>query len=58
MYFQMYRTGNQWRWRLRAANHLIIADSGESYHNEIDCRHAVGLVMDTSRNTPFFNAPD
>src|SRR5215216_1722249 len=26
----------EWRWQLRAANHRIIADSGEGYHNKQD----------------------
>ena len=34
----------QWRWRLRAANHRIIAESGESYHNRADCEAAINLV--------------
>lgn len=43
---------NQWRWRLKAANGQIIA-SGESYINKTDCQVAVGMVMDTNRQTPF-----
>ena len=38
----------QWRWRLRAANNKIIAESGESYHNEQDCRNAIVLVKRSS----------
>ena len=34
----------EWRWRLRAANNRIIADSGEGYHNRQDCLHAITLV--------------
>jgi uncharacterized protein len=56
MYFEIYPSyvGNvkQWRWRLKAANHLIIANSGESYFNAKDCGHAIGLVMSTSIKTP------
>lgn len=52
MRFELYKSGNEWRWRLRAANHEIIAQ-GESYKNKIDAQNAVGLVMDTNRNTPF-----
>lgn len=43
-----------WRWHLMAANNRIIADSGESYHNEQDCLWAVGLVQDTTRQTPVY----
>ena len=35
---------NQYRWRLFAANNRIIADSGESYHNQADCEHGVDLI--------------
>ncbi len=34
----------EWRWHLKAANHRIIADSGEGYHNEKDCLDAIALV--------------
>lgn len=33
-----------YRWRLKAANYRIIADSGESYHNRSDCLAAIQLV--------------
>jgi uncharacterized protein YegP (UPF0339 family) len=34
----------QWRRHLTAANNRIIANSGESYHNEADCLAAIALV--------------
>jgi uncharacterized protein len=37
-------TSGYWRWHLVAANGRKIADSGEGYHNEVDCDHAIGLV--------------
>lgn len=52
MYYQMYITNGEWRWRLRAANHQIIA-SGEGYQNESDCLHAIGLVKGSS-NAPVY----
>jgi uncharacterized protein YegP (UPF0339 family) len=51
MYFEKYQQLSQWRWRLRAANHEIIA-SGESYWNETDCDHAINLVKGTTSSTP------
>lgn len=42
----------QWRWRLRAANNRIIANSGEGYYNKEDCIHAINLVKSTTGNTP------
>ena len=52
MQFQLYKSGNLWYWRLRAANSEIIAQ-GEGYVNKVDAQTAVGLVMDTNRKTPF-----
>jgi len=34
----------EWRWRLRASNGRIIADSGEGYKNKQDCEHGIDLV--------------
>ena len=53
MYFQKYRESTYWRWRLKAANHEIIA-SGESYVNQSDCDHAIDLVKATNANTPVY----
>jgi uncharacterized protein YegP (UPF0339 family) len=52
MQFELYKSGTEWRWRLRAANNKIVA-SGEGYKNREDCCYAVGLLMDTNRQTPF-----
>lgn len=35
----------EWRWRMRADNGEPIADSGEGYKDERDCRHGLGLVL-------------
>lgn len=44
MYYQIYQdSNNQWRWRLRAANHETIA-SGEAYWSKANCLHAINLV--------------
>lgn len=39
-----FDTAGYSRWKLQAANHRIIADSGEGYHNFKDCRDAIGLI--------------
>lgn len=56
MKFEIYKSGTlltqHWRWRLRAANNRIIADSGESYFNEVDCLHGIQLIMGTNHTTP------
>lgn len=63
MYFEIYPSPapgpfgpnpflpQQWRWRLKAANHKIVAQ-GESYVNRADCEHAVALLKSTTRITP------
>lgn len=50
-YFVRRDAANQWRWRLRAANHRIIAESGEAYLNRADCLAAINLVK-SSGATP------
>jgi uncharacterized protein len=53
MYFIIYiDTNRQWRWRLKAANHEIIA-TGESYYNKADCLRAINLVKGSS-NAPVY----
>jgi uncharacterized protein YegP (UPF0339 family) len=45
MRYEMYKDAQLlWRWRLKAANNKIIADSGEPYHNKQDYRDAIDLV--------------
>ena len=34
----------QWRWQIKASNGRILADSGEGYHHENDCDHAIALI--------------
>jgi len=39
---EFYRdAGRLWRWRLRASNGRILADSGEGYHRLASAKHAV-----------------
>ncbi len=55
MAFWIYRdSAGQWRWYLIAANNRKIATSGESYINRQDCLAAIGLVMDTNKQTPVY----
>lgn len=51
MKFQIYKSGTEWRWRLKAANGETIAQ-GESYVNKSGCEHAINLVKGTSSTTP------
>lgn len=54
MYYKIYQdSARQWRWNLRAANHLIVADSAEAYHNKADCLHGIELVKG-SYNAPIY----
>jgi uncharacterized protein YegP (UPF0339 family) len=50
-YYYWKDASGQWRWHLMAANNRIIANSGESYHNEQDCLSAIKLVQG-SANAP------
>lgn len=49
--FEIYEDQNnpgEFRWRLRANNNGIIADSGESYRDKDDCEHGIELVKTQS----------
>lgn len=52
MRFELYKSRNGWRFRLRARNGKIVANAGESYKRRIDCMKAVALVMETTLATP------
>ncbi|HMK95741.1 MAG TPA: DUF1508 domain-containing protein [Candidatus Limnocylindrales bacterium] len=43
--FEVYKDNARlFRWRLRASNNAIIAESSMGYHNRSDCENAVNLV--------------
>lgn len=43
--FEVYKDkAEEWRWRFRASNSKIIADSGEGYQNKQDCLHGIELI--------------
>ena len=44
MKFEVYRSGKQWRWRLKARNGNIIATSGESYTRRVGALKGVRSV--------------
>ncbi|MBL4882923.1 MAG: DUF1508 domain-containing protein [Planctomycetaceae bacterium] len=48
MVYEVYKDrANEWRWRLKARNGAIIADSGEGYKNKSDCLAAIELVKES-----------
>ncbi|WP_409138904.1 YegP family protein [Pasteurella multocida] len=52
MKFETYLDAcDEWRWRLRASNGKIIADSGEGYKLYFDCLHGIDLVRQTNQFT-------
>ncbi len=49
MRFELYRDAKgEWRWRLRARNGEVIADSGEGYVRREDCEHCIALVRQSA----------
>ncbi|MFC1719283.1 YegP family protein [Candidatus Poribacteria bacterium] len=45
--FQVYKDrAGEYRWRLRANNNKIIADSGEGYVDKSECKRAVDRVKE------------
>ena len=48
--FERYKDAlGNWRWRLRAGNGRIIADSGEGYVTLAGCDHAISLIQDGTK---------
>ncbi|WP_107971617.1 YegP family protein [Neisseria elongata] len=53
MYFEIYKDAKgEYRWRLKAANHQIVAQSSEGYTTKQNCQHAIDLVKSTNADTP------
>lgn len=47
-YFDIYQDkGGDWRWRLRARNGRIVADSAEGYASKRNAHRAVATTVDT-----------
>lgn len=45
--FELYKDAkSEFRWRLRAANGVVIATSGEGYKAKADCTHAIDLIKE------------
>lgn len=45
MKFEVYKDNiDEYRWRLKATNGKILADSSEGYKNKQDCLHAINLI--------------
>lgn len=42
--FAIYQAADGWRWRLRAGNNEIVADSAEAYTRRRDCERAVRAI--------------
>lgn len=54
MYFEIFQGINgEWYWHLKSANHETIAAS-EGYVSKQSCLYCIGLVMDTTRDTPIY----
>jgi len=49
--FEVYTDkAGEWRWRFRASNSKIIADSSEGYKEKSDCLHGIDLVKKEAPN--------
>ena len=49
MRFELYKGHDgEWRWRLRAANGNVIADSAEGYERRGDCERGIELVRSSA----------
>lgn len=50
-YYYYKDTKGEWRWRLKASNGRILADSGEGYTTEKECKADIDRVM-RSKDAP------
>lgn len=50
--FAPYRAKDGWRWRLLAANGLVVAESGEAYATRAGCRRAIARVRELVDQAP------
>ncbi len=52
-HFEVYKDkSNEYRWRLKAPNAKIIADSGEGYRDKQDCSSGIELVKKYAPTAP------
>jgi len=49
MTIQVYRSGKQWRWRMKADNGRKIGCSGEAYKNKGHCVRMAEKIIQTSK---------
>jgi uncharacterized protein YegP (UPF0339 family) len=47
-YYYYKDARGEWRWNLKASNGRILADSGEGYKSEQDCKDAIDRVKASS----------
>ncbi len=45
MKFYPYRSKGEWRWRFKAKNGEILADSSEGYKNKGDCISSIKSII-------------
>jgi len=54
MTFEIYKDkAGEYRWRLKATNGKIVADSGEGYVAKTDCEHGIGLIKAGAASAKF-----
>ena len=41
-------SSGEWRWRLKAANGKVLADSGEGYNSKQACKDGIDLVKNSA----------
>lgn len=52
MYFEIYKDAKgEFRWRLKAANHVIIATGGEGYSTKQACLKGIDSVKKVTTET-------
>lgn len=50
MRYEIYKDhAGDWRWRLRAQNGNVVAESGEGYRHRADCENAIRLTQNSAQ---------
>lgn len=52
MWFEIFESGTQFRWRLRTTDGRGVAASVESYPSKTDCLADINLIRATDADTP------
>jgi uncharacterized protein YegP (UPF0339 family) len=51
----VYEAKDGWRWRVKASNGNVVADSGEAYENRVDCEDIAHALFDRNPSVAYLS---